>query len=298
MTLPYYVSNPTGGSGGINYSWANATIRTAQAIAIDDVGNIGYQEDMQLFYRVEESPTGVRWGRMEDSRITHKKFTAPINNNTTISNIGLGAGSLASGSATAKNALSGTNQATRCIRLGLDSGAGAGNFVSYRQAINDASNIYLVPLAGFRSRISTTLVCSANMFWSIKAFGVTAFAVSANPNAQVNVLSMGRGTEANVQIYCNDGAGLCTQFDCGASFPSVTTGEGYELEVFVPPGATEWAAQVTRINTGEAVSTSFNSNLPSNAVAGGPSWFASNNTDVGPVSADHNYFIAEYFGIG
>lgn len=294
-------SPPAAAGGGYSFTWADATARMAQAVTSNEFGQRGYQQDMQLGYEaVEDGAGGFRWARLNDPRVVMRRGLFPVNNaaNFTVDGLATAAPTTPLGSGvSARNASAGTNKATRQTRAGLATVAGAGNRASCRFGGSDAANNPLVPTAGFRSRVATVLNnTSANASWTTMAFGDALFGGAANPNAQTNVLAMGRFAQANLQIYCNDAAGLCTEQDCGASFPAITQGEGYELEVFTWDG-TEWVAQVTRVNTGDAFSATFSSNLPA-AAQGGFGWFVNNVGDAASINAtDIVYWIGEYFNV-
>ncbi len=294
-------SPPAAAGGGYSFTWANAQARSAQAVTSNEFGQKGYQSDMQLGYQVvEDGAGGFRWARLDDPRVVMRRALFPINNAVTFTADGLITAvpttPLGSG-VSARNASAGSNKATRQNRGGLATTAGAGNRASCRFGSSDAVNNPLVPSAGFRSRVATVLNnASANAYWTTMAFGDALFNAASpiNPNTQTNILAMGRFAQANLQIYCNDAAGLCTEQDCGASFPAMTQGEGYELEVFTWNGTT-WVAQVTRVNTGAAASFTFAANLPA-ALQGGFGWYVNNGVDAASINAtDVVYWIGEYF---
>lgn len=266
------------------WQWADADARMAQALTAADAGKRGYQVDMDLAYEV--APFSLAWTRLEDPRIGPKR-TATARNNIAIapSLVGLDWG-VTSGTNVARQASSGATVSTRQVRAGYDSGAGAASRIVYWPAASAAANNSCVPAAGFRSRIRVVLnTTSGAMRWFAAAYVSTVVAANVDPNTILDVVSIGRGaTDANLQLYHNNGAGAAVQVDLGASFPAATAGEGYELEVYAP-NATSWRAQVTALNTGLATSRTFTTDIPS-TLQGGPLFYGCNNTDAVSVGVD------------
>lgn len=280
------------------WTWTNATERTATAITTSDIGKRGYQSDMQLGYAVvSDGAGGVLFARQDDPRFPFKRFISPINNSllATVHGVQSAITSPIGSGVSTRNASAGATRATRQTRLGSTTAGTANSVQAIRWGSTDAQNNPCVPSAGFRSRVSTVVTAvAANLGWNTQAFTGAAQTANANPNTHLDFVGMGRGAEANVQIYCNDGAGAAAQVDCGASFPAATAGEGYELEVLTLDG-TAWVAQVTRVNTGQAFSTTFTSGLPTSA-QGGPAWFQSNFASAVACQVDIVGWVGEFRG--
>jgi hypothetical protein len=74
-----------------------------------------------------------------------------------------------------------------------------------------------------------------------------------------------RGVDANLQFIHNDGAGLATKIDLGASFPVPTTDQSviWRLVLYSPPGPTQRVTyEVTNIDTGAQATGTVTTNLP------------------------------------
>lgn len=119
----------------------------------------------------------------------------------------------------------------------------------------------------------------------------TAIATTQDPAALTNVVGVGNAAaDANLQVLTNDGAGVCTKVDLGASFP-VPTGINnalYELVLFAPPNAATVGWRVTRLDTGAVVSGTISADLPAAATFLAPHLYINNNAVAAAV-------VLEYF---
>lgn len=278
------------------WTWANATARKAQVLTLADLRRIGRQVDMDLYYQVVSNGAGgVSLMPLPDPRIPGEQVrrAIPANNVGVVpTTIGVSAPlTTPSGTIAARSAGAGSTVATKMVRTGLQTAAGAGNRCCQIMGSSLANNNAMLPGSGLRSWTACALnTVSSAARWAMAGFdgggasGIGSISSAVNPNTFLNWIGIGRSNEANLQLYHNDGSGTSTQIDLGANFPSNTAGEGYILELYTENG-TVWVAQVTRINTGHAASHTLTTNLPATA-DGGPVWYAHNNTDAVVVACD------------
>jgi hypothetical protein len=87
-----------------------------------------------------------------------------------------------------------------------------------------------------------------------------------NPSTLLNMCGMGwDDTDANVQFMHNDGSGVATKIDLGASFPVPTVDRTniYRLTMFAPPGTTQSVGyEVENLDTGAVATGTVTTNLP------------------------------------
>ena len=279
MNSQYGVSSPQ-----IPYQWvwADAAARLAQAVTSSQVGFIGFQTDIALEYTL----TGVsstRWSINNDPSMGFERSIVPngINNGTGFStNMG---GAVVLGTATARSQAI-TNPATMLTRLGIVTAAGAGSIGLFRVV---AGNSFAV-MGGARWRGRMTLgAVSTNIRYYMGMSGLPNPAADINPNTLLNSFGIGRcNGEANLQLVRNDGAGVGTQIDLGASFPAATLDSAYELEFYTFNGIS-MSYQVTNLTTLAAVSGVVVTDLPALTPAGSnPIYYVSNNIDAVAVALD------------
>lgn len=86
------------------------------------------------------------------------------------------------------------------------------------------------------------------------------------PSSLVNICGMGwDAADVNIQFMYNDGSGVATKVDLGASFPVPTTDRSavYEIAMFSPPGTTQSVSYEVRDLVSGAVATgTVTTNLP------------------------------------
>lgn len=109
-------------------------------------------------------------------------------------------------------------------------------------------------------------------------YGTNAFITNKNPSSLLDAVGFGWDTgDTNMQFFCNDDSGTCTKVDLGANFPANTSGvDWYKHELYAPPNASTIGYKLTRMNTGDVVSGSVNSNIPTNTVFLSPQTFIGN----------------------
>jgi hypothetical protein len=88
---------------------------------------------------------------------------------------------------------------------------------------------------------ATGVATTTNRFF----FGMTVSAAAGTdvePSSLLNIVGMGwDAADANIRFMHNDGAGVATEIDFGASFPvpTVDRSKWYRLEMITPPGTTQ-----------------------------------------------------------
>lgn len=91
-----------------------------------------------------------------------------------------------------------------------------------------------------------------------------------NPSTLLNTVGIGWDSgDTNLSFMHNDGSGVATKIDLGASFPrpSVVRGDTYHLEMFSPPGPTQSVSyRVTRLESGDVAEGTVITNLPANTL--------------------------------
>jgi hypothetical protein len=94
----------------------------------------------------------------------------------------------------------------------------------------------------------------------------TAAPTDVEPSTLLNMCGMGwDAADTNIQFMHNDGAGVATKINLGASFPvpSVADSDVYEIAMFAPPGTTQTVNyRVRNLMTGAVASGVVNTNLP------------------------------------
>jgi len=191
-------------------------------------------------------------------------FIRPYGNSTTYSTTGLVVG--VSGTATARNVAT-TNFYTAIKRLGYVSGGGTGSTCGFRSSVaqffrgnaNNNGGFYAV----FRFGISDAVaVANARMFVGMTAN--TAAHANANPSGLLNVLGVAYdSTNTTFKIMHNDSAGVCTEFDLGADFPSNTLStDAFELVIFSAKGSASVEFQVTNLTKSITTYYSATTNIP------------------------------------
>ncbi len=256
------------------WTWPDAATRVAQSVVAADIGFVGFQTDIGLRYQLLAIGPS-RWGPLADPSMGILR-----NHGALINTASAGAGLItmsATQGALAARGQTTSNALTRLARVSVVSGGGAGSSAVIRPGVQAGFAFNL----GFRFRTQFGLaITSANMWWFV-GFGPVPAAGGADPVTFLNCFGVGRSaTDANVQLFHNDGAGAAVKVDLGASFPAVGTDIAWELELYSADGST-FAYQLTYLNTGAVISGTFNTDVPTlNPIAGDPIYYAANNTDA------------------
>jgi hypothetical protein len=90
-----------------------------------------------------------------------------------------------------------------------------------------------------------------------------ALSATQDPAALTNTIAVGNAAaDANLQLLHNDGSGVATKIDLGASFPAISLTAMYELVLFCKPNGDEVTWRVTRLDTGDTVVGTITTDLP------------------------------------
>jgi hypothetical protein len=194
---------------------------------------------------------------------------SPAGNATTVTQIGMAAGSLGTASAanvattnifTAMRRLDYlvTTAATTAIAALSSSGAGSGQF--FRGT---------APLGGFHVVLrfggATGMATATHRFYA----GMTSTAMNftdAESSSRDNLIGVGYDSaDANWQLMHKTGSGAVTKVDLGAAFPRQTADRSkmYELVIFCAPGGASVFYEFIDLTTGAVVTGEITSNLPS-----------------------------------
>jgi hypothetical protein len=103
----------------------------------------------------------------------------------------------------------------------------------------------------------------------------TAAATDVETSTITNMVGMGwDAADTNIQLMHNDGSGVATKIDLGASFPVPTVDRSkiYRLSLFSPPGLTQSVGyEVEDLDTGAVATGTVTTDLPSTATMMAPS---------------------------
>lgn len=197
----------------------------------------------------------------------NKTLLWQANGNSTASTI-MGGAISANGTATTRS-VANTSFFTWLRRLGYVSVASAGSSSGIRTASAQYGRGNLSGVGGFhfitRFGISDAVaVATGRLFVGMTA--TTSVLANVNPSTLLNLIGVGAdSTDTNLQIIHNDGAGVATKIDLGASFPANTRNiDAYELALFCPPNGSSVFYTVTNLTTGVIASGELTTDLPAN----------------------------------
>jgi hypothetical protein len=107
-------------------------------------------------------------------------------------------------------------------------------------------------------------VFSSDMRGFIGFSGSAATMSNADPSGFTNLIAFAfDAADTNWKFMHNDGSGACTVVDLGASFPCKTTAiDFYEFRLYAAPNTSVVYYSLERINTGDFIEGSVNTNLP------------------------------------
>lgn len=143
------------------------------------------------------------------------------------------------------NSVAGLRTAVLQYGLGNTAGSGGFHFVT-RFGISDA-----------------TLVAGARLFVGMTSS--VAVLGNADPSSLLNIIGVGLdAVDTTLQIMHNDGAGVATKINLGASFPESTNTDMYELALYCAPNSSTVFYEVINLTTNAEASGSITTNLPLN----------------------------------
>lgn len=174
----------------------------------------------------------------------------------------------AQGTATTRN-VANTNFFTWMRRLGYVSNSGAGSTCGIRSTALQYGRGNLPRVGGFhfmaRFGISdASAVAGARTF--VGLCSSTGVLTNADPSFFLNVIGLGNDSaDTNMQIIHNDGSGVASKINLGASFPANTRNtDMYELVLFCAPNGSSVGYKVTNMTTGAEVDGELTTNIPLN----------------------------------
>lgn len=260
------------------WQWANAAARVASLVSAAQIGRKGYQTDIAREY---QRIGAARWGELADPQLGPLKLSEGGDTNLVNALGYTGSVGIAAGTLTQRPSTSGS-RGTAMLRTDITTAAGAGSQAAFRSS----SVINPIPSQGFRFVTHVELsAASANVRW-FAGLSATLSVANVNPNTFLNSCGIGRGNgEANLQLFHNDGAGVATQVDLGASFPAATANVAFQFQLYTVDG-TSIVYQVLNLNTLAEISGTLTTDLLGNTSL--LFYYLSNNTDA----------VANSLGIG
>jgi hypothetical protein len=91
-------------------------------------------------------------------------------------------------------------------------------------------------------------------------------------NTLTNIIGLGNdSSDANLQIFCNDGSGTASKIDLGSGFPADRTSGAasttiYSVQLYNESGSTDVKYEVINRETGATAQGTINANLPSSSL--------------------------------
>lgn len=258
----------------VQLSWANAAERNAEVLDANAGRRVGLQADINLKYEVI-GLTPTRWGALDDPSMGAPR--PHVAQNSATGTLGLAQMNVTQGTANNRTQASGSALARLC-RVAIVSSAVAGNSAAFRQGSTQG----IAFVGGFRWRSQFGLLNpSANCWWFAGFSDTIPGAGGADPATLLNCVGVGRSaTDANIQLFHNDGAGTAAKINLGASFPATAANLALELELYTFDGSS-FAYQLTNLETLAQVSGTFSNELPKlTPIVGSPLYYAANNTDA------------------
>lgn len=172
------------------------------------------------------------------------------------------------GTATSRSVAT-TNFFTWFRRLGYVSANTAGSSAGIRTSALQYGRGNLANTGGFhfiaRFGISdASAVAGARTFVGLTSS--TGVLTNAEPSSFLNIIGIGNdSSDANMQLFHNDGSGTATKINLGSSFPANTrNSDMYELVLFCPPNGSTIGYKVTNMTTGIEAEGTINTNIPLN----------------------------------
>ena len=209
-------------------------------------------------------PSGVAYSFQPGIFGHHVGWITALGNSVTVSAVGLG--STATGVITARTVAT-TSYFTAVRRVGYATAGAAGSSAGIR---NNAAQWWFGSAAGlggffFVARFGVaTAPAGYRMYVGLSAT-TTVFA-NANPSALLNSFGIGLDTnDANLQFMTNDGVGVATKTDLGATFPRPTANtEYFEVRLFAAPNSATLFWSIENLVNGAFAEGSAAADLPSN----------------------------------
>jgi hypothetical protein len=191
-------------------------------------------------------------------------------------------GNTASGTATTRTVAT-TNLATSMRRLAYVSAAVAGSSAGTRHNALQFWRGSSPGLGGFtyvaRFVIDTVQV---GMRWFVGLWATAGAIGNVDPGTLTNMFGFGIDSgQTTVRFMRNDGAGVATQTDLGASFPATTANVVYEARIFCAPNGTAIGYSLERLDVAALAEGSVAADIPANTQLLSPQIWINN----GPTAA-------------
>ncbi|MFN3351463.1 DUF2793 domain-containing protein [Pseudorhodoplanes sp.] len=215
----------------------------------------------------------------------------PNVNTTTLNAIGLT--TTTTGTATAA-ALAATSMFTQSPRLIFASAASAGSsagvngteLIAWRGSSSDRGGFYLLMRFGWEITQP-----QGRCFAGLR--GSTAVIGDVNPTVLTDIIGIGFNSgQSTMRVLHNDASGTASAINLGASFPSNSAQEFYELMLSAEPGGSEVQYRVERLNTGHVATGTISTNLPDAGTFLTPHLWGNNGTTAAAVQiALHTMYL-------
>lgn len=191
-------------------------------------------------------------------------------------------GNTATGTATTRTVAT-TNLSTSLRRLAYVSAAAAGSSSGTRHNALQFWRGNAAGLGGFtyvvRFVIDTT---QASMRWFVGLYGTAGVIGNVDPSTLLNTVGFGIDSgQTTVRFFNNDGAGVATATDLGASFPATTAAVVYEARFFCAPNGSAIGYSLERLDAAALVEGSVTTDIPANTTLLSPQIWINN----GPTAA-------------
>lgn len=125
-------------------------------------------------------------------------------------------------------------------------------------------------------------------------------ALAGDPSALLNCIGIGYDaadlSTGNWILFLNDGAGVATRVDLGATNAARAADQGFDLFIYNPPNSGTFFVQIINVNTGvEVLNTSYDADVP--AADTGLTWKVECHTGavVAAATVEHGFVYLESF---
>lgn len=228
-------------------------------------------------------PSGVSYTLQPSLWDNKVSWWSAFGNGTTVSAIGIN--NTTTGTATARNVATNTFAAS-LRQVAYVSAATAGSSAGTRHG---AAQFYSGDAAGrggyfYVARFVVDTV-AAGMRWFVGLLNGVAVIGNVNPSSQLNMIGFGIDAgQTTVRFFNNDGAGVATATDMGASFPATTVGAVYEVRIFCPPNGGTISYSIERLDSAALAEGSVSADVPSNTTLLSPQMWINNGATAAAVA--------------
>ncbi len=255
--------------------WKNKQINSS-SVGLGNVTNVDATNPANITqsasYRFTTDTEKALWNSIDfiPKMVGNETFRGVNYSNNSTTEVTSGGITIATTGSTIARSVASTNYATKQIRKGFyGSVASAGRYTGSR---GSALLFYLG--GGFKYvcdfYISDTAFGSGcRQFYGMQG-GTTdlTYTDSVLVASLINCIGVGSDSaDTNLQVFHNDGTGVCTKIDLGINFPANRTSGSalttiYSIELFNAPNSSEVLYLVTNKETGNSAQGTVSSNLP------------------------------------